>query len=146
MVIFFCTLLIFKINTWSLYSDLGLLQTLTDILCKELGKDDIRLKSKVLSLSYSCDGKSAFENWSVSYASDHDKHSQGLSVDAVIITVSIHIFSTTLFAHLFAFFLQSNRWNIIFNIRNNVWFIYLTLLLLKLMQLDWVDLKEIKQE
>ena len=96
-VILFCALLVFRINTWFLYSDLGLLQTLTDMLCKELGKDDVKLNSKVLSLSYSCDGKSALENWSVSYASDQHKHLQGLSVDAVIMTVSIHIFLETFF-------------------------------------------------
>ncbi|XP_065628517.1 protoporphyrinogen oxidase, mitochondrial isoform X2 [Quercus suber] len=67
----------------------GGMQTLTDMLCKELGKDDVKLNSKVLSLSYSCDGKSALENWSVSYASDHDKHLQGLSVDAVIMTAPL---------------------------------------------------------
>lgn len=67
----------------------GGMQTLTDMLCKELGKDDVKLNSKVLSLSYSCDGKSALENWSVSYASDHDKHLQRLSVDAVIMTAPL---------------------------------------------------------
>ena len=109
-VILCCTLLVFRINTWFLYSDLGLLQTLTDMLCKELGKDDVKLNSKVLSLSYSCDGKSALENWSVSYASDQHKHLQGLSVDAVIMTVSIHIFlETFFFSHLFA-----RPWNMYF--------------------------------
>ncbi|KAM3761212.1 hypothetical protein ACB098_01G250900 [Castanea mollissima] len=71
------------------FSFRGGMQTLTDMLCKELGKDDVKLNSKVLSLSYSCDGKSALENWSVSYASDHDKHLQGLSVDAVIMTAPL---------------------------------------------------------
>lgn len=102
-------------------SDLGLLQTLTDMLCKELGKDDVKLNSKVLSLSYSCDGKSALENWSVSYASDHDKHLQGLCVDAVIMTVSIHIFSETFFSHLFA-----RPWNMYFNILKKKCMIYLS--------------------
>lgn len=76
-----------------MFSDLGLLQMLTDMLCKELGKDDLKLNSKVLSLSYSCDGNSALENWSVTCASDHDKRSQTLSVDAVIMTVSTYLSS-----------------------------------------------------
>lgn len=46
------------------------------------------MKSKVLSLSYSHDGKSALENWSLS-SSNQDKQSQGLSFDAVIMTVGI---------------------------------------------------------
>ncbi|KAH9743605.1 protoporphyrinogen oxidase 2 [Citrus sinensis] len=56
-------------------------KTLTDALCKALGKDEVCLKSKVLSLSYSHDGKSALENWSLS-SSNQDKQSQGLSFDA----------------------------------------------------------------
>lgn len=64
-------------------------QTLTDTLCNQFGKDELKLNSKVLSLSYSHDGKSAFENWSVSSAAKDDKHSQSSSVDAVVMTVSI---------------------------------------------------------
>ncbi|XP_062151594.1 protoporphyrinogen oxidase, mitochondrial isoform X3 [Alnus glutinosa] len=67
----------------------GGMQMLTDMLCKEIGKDDLKLNSKVLSLSYSCDGNSALENWSVTCASDRDKHSQTLSVDAVIMTAPL---------------------------------------------------------
>lgn len=78
------------------------MQTLTDTLCKELGKDDLKLNSKVLSLSYSSDGKSALENWSIICASDSDKHSQALAVDAVIMTVSTHLFST----HVWSMFLE----------------------------------------
>ncbi|KAH9743604.1 protoporphyrinogen oxidase 2 [Citrus sinensis] len=63
-------------------------KTLTDALCKALGKDEVCLKSKVLSLSYSHDGKSALENWSLS-SSNQDKQSQGLSFDAVIMTASL---------------------------------------------------------
>ncbi|KAK9225532.1 hypothetical protein WN943_010574 [Citrus x changshan-huyou] len=63
-------------------------KTLTDALCKALGKDAVCLKSKVLSLSYSHDGKSALENWSLS-SSNQDKQSQGLSFDAVIMTASL---------------------------------------------------------
>lgn len=66
----------------------SLLQTLTDALCKALGKDELSLKSKVLSLTYSHDGKSTLQNWSL-YNSNQDKQSQGLSFDAVIMTVGI---------------------------------------------------------
>ncbi|GAY65555.1 hypothetical protein CUMW_242080 [Citrus unshiu] len=69
------------------FSFLGGMQTLTDALCKALGKDEVCLKSKVLSLSYSHDGKSALENWSLS-SSNQDKQSQGLSFDAVIMTIT----------------------------------------------------------
>lgn len=65
------------------------LQTLTDALCKGLGGAGIKLKSKVLSLSYGAEGKSALEHWSVTYASNNNQNSQGLSFDAVIMTVSI---------------------------------------------------------
>ncbi|KAM0957911.1 hypothetical protein FF1_023276 [Malus domestica] len=67
----------------------GGMQTLTDTLCNQLGKDELKLNSKVLSLSYSHDGKSAFENWSVSSAAKDDKHSQSLSVDAVVMTAPL---------------------------------------------------------
>lgn len=81
----FITLLILFFFTFLFFV---LLQTLTDALCKALGKDAVCLKSKVLSLSYSHDGKSALENWSLS-SSNQDKQSQGLSFDAVIMTVGI---------------------------------------------------------
>ncbi|XWS44034.1 hypothetical protein CRYUN_Cryun15aG0010400 [Craigia yunnanensis] len=71
------------------FSFQGGMQTLTDMLCKELPKDELKLKSKVLSLSYSHDGKSTLENWSLSYASDRDKRSQGSSFDAVIMTAPL---------------------------------------------------------
>uniref|UniRef100_A0A2P2L3V0 Amine oxidase n=1 Tax=Rhizophora mucronata TaxID=61149 RepID=A0A2P2L3V0_RHIMU len=61
------------------------MQTLTDALCKKLGRDELKLESKVLSLSCSPDGK--LENWSISCASNGDKDSQDLSYDAVIMTV-----------------------------------------------------------
>ncbi|OMP05582.1 putative amine oxidase, partial [Corchorus olitorius] len=40
--------------------------TLTDMLANDLSKDELKLKSKVLSLSYGPDGKSTLENWSLS--------------------------------------------------------------------------------
>ncbi|GAV64298.1 Amino_oxidase domain-containing protein [Cephalotus follicularis] len=71
------------------FSFYGGMQTLTDTFCKKLGKDELKLKSKVLSLSYSPEGKSVLENWSVSYASNHDKHSQVSSFDAIIMTAPV---------------------------------------------------------
>nr|XP_048323079.1 protoporphyrinogen oxidase 2-like isoform X2 [Ziziphus jujuba var. spinosa] len=68
------------------FSFKGGMQTLADTLSKEIGVDEIKLNSKVLSLSYCPDGKSARENWSVSFAAKHVNHSQALSVDAVIVT------------------------------------------------------------
>ncbi|XP_057982173.1 protoporphyrinogen oxidase 2 isoform X2 [Malania oleifera] len=65
----------------------GGMQTLTDTLCKELGEDQLKLESEVLSLSYSLDEKSASGNWSVSYACG--KHSQDMPFDAVIMTAPL---------------------------------------------------------
>ncbi|TYH76531.1 hypothetical protein ES332_D04G093400v1 [Gossypium tomentosum] len=71
------------------FSFKGGMQTIADMLCKDLSKDELKLKSKVLSLSYSHEGKSTSENWSLSYASDRDKRSQGSSFDAVIMTAPV---------------------------------------------------------
>ncbi|KAF8378120.1 hypothetical protein HHK36_029457 [Tetracentron sinense] len=71
------------------FSFQGGMQTLTDMLCKELGKDDLKLKSKVLSLSYSPDGNFPLENWSVSYAARHNEPSQDQSFDAIIMTAPL---------------------------------------------------------
>ncbi|KAJ6776907.1 PROTOPORPHYRINOGEN OXIDASE [Salix koriyanagi] len=71
------------------FSFLGGMQTLTDTLCAELGKDGVKLDSKVLSLSYCYDGKSTFENWLISYASKGGKHAQASSYDAVIMTAPL---------------------------------------------------------
>lgn len=77
-------------NDWScdLIQFLPPLQTLTDALCKELGRDELKLQSKVLELCYSCNPS---ENWSVSSAPMHNKQSEKQSFDAVIMTVSIVI-------------------------------------------------------
>ncbi|KAM7259662.1 hypothetical protein ACFE04_015403 [Oxalis oulophora] len=64
------------------------MQTLTDKLCKELDKDELNLNSRVLSLSYSQDGKSAIHNWSISHV-DLGKNSQCSSFDAVIMTAPL---------------------------------------------------------
>ncbi|KAM7266304.1 hypothetical protein ACFE04_004201 [Oxalis oulophora] len=71
------------------FSFLGGMQTLTDMLCKELDKDELNLNSRVLSLSYSQDGKSALHNnWSISHA-DLGKNSQCSFFDAVIMTAPL---------------------------------------------------------
>ncbi|KAM7272426.1 hypothetical protein ACFE04_027089 [Oxalis oulophora] len=63
--------------------------TLTDTLCKELDKDELNLNSRVLSLSYSQDGKSALHNnWSI-YHADLGKNSQCSSFDVVIMMASL---------------------------------------------------------
>ncbi|KAM7273505.1 hypothetical protein ACFE04_028169 [Oxalis oulophora] len=50
-------------------SQLSAKKTLNDTLCKELDKDELNLNSRVLSSSYSQDGKSALHNnWSISHA------------------------------------------------------------------------------
>lgn len=64
------------------------LQTLTNALSAELGKDELNLRSKVLELSCSCNENSPMENWSLSYASSSDSHLKEQSFDAVIMTVS----------------------------------------------------------
>ncbi|XP_061988840.1 protoporphyrinogen oxidase, mitochondrial [Rosa rugosa] len=71
------------------FSFQGGMQTLTDTLCKQLGKHELKLNSKVLSLSYSHDGNTTSENWSVSCVANDDKHSQSSSVDAIILTAPL---------------------------------------------------------
>ncbi|CAI0457538.1 unnamed protein product [Linum tenue] len=69
------------------FSFIGGMQTLTDRLCKEIEKDELKLGSKVLSLAYNCDAKSTPANWSISYASNSDKPSHCSSYNAVVMTV-----------------------------------------------------------
>ncbi|KAG4927240.1 hypothetical protein JHK84_052896 [Glycine max] len=66
------------------FSFQGGMQTLTDTLCKELGKDDLKLNEKVLTLAYGHDGSSSSQNWSITSASNQSTQ----DVDAVIMTVS----------------------------------------------------------
>jgi len=54
-------------------------------LCKELGKDDLKLNEKVLTLAYGHDGSSSSQNWSITSASNQSTQ----DVDAVIMTVSV---------------------------------------------------------
>lgn len=70
------------------FSFLSGLQTLTDTLSKALDNDELKLNSKVLSLSYGHHGQSYVENWSIFCAANNNNHSQDLPVDAVIMTVS----------------------------------------------------------
>ena len=60
------------------------MQTLTDTLCKELGKDDLKLNAKVLTLAYNHDGSSSSQNWSICASGQNTE-----PVDAVIMTVSM---------------------------------------------------------
>ncbi|XP_002509548.2 protoporphyrinogen oxidase 2, chloroplastic/mitochondrial isoform X2 [Ricinus communis] len=71
------------------FSFFGGMQTLTDTLCKALAKDELRLESKVFSLSYNPDSKSAVENWSLSYAFKGAKHLQNSSYDAIVMTAPL---------------------------------------------------------
>ncbi|KAK9120036.1 hypothetical protein Scep_018129 [Stephania cephalantha] len=70
------------------FSFYGGMQTLTDGLCNELG-DDLKLNSKVLSLSYNHDRNTLLDNWSVSYATNHKEYSPKPSFDAVIMTAPL---------------------------------------------------------
>lgn len=62
------------------------------MLCEELGGDNLKLNSKVLSLSCNVDGSSPFSicSWSLSYAANDAKKKalrNDQSFDAVIMTV-----------------------------------------------------------
>ncbi|PIA51255.1 hypothetical protein AQUCO_01100238v1 [Aquilegia coerulea] len=70
------------------FSFQGGMQTLADMICNELG-ENFKMNSKVLSLSCSPDEASAFDNWSVSYATNHQKPSPDQSFDAVIMTAPL---------------------------------------------------------
>ncbi|KAL0344113.1 UNVERIFIED_CONTAM: Protoporphyrinogen oxidase, mitochondrial [Sesamum angustifolium] len=69
------------------FSFLGGMQSLTNALCNELGKDELKLQSKVLELSCSCSENSPLDNWSVSYELDNKKLSCEKSFDALIVTI-----------------------------------------------------------
>ncbi|XP_073310812.1 protoporphyrinogen oxidase, mitochondrial-like isoform X2 [Primulina huaijiensis] len=70
------------------FSFLGGMQTLTDALCDVLDKEELKLQSKVLELSSSCNEHSPLDNWSVSYESDGKKLIDEKSFDALVVTVS----------------------------------------------------------
>ncbi|XP_020523315.1 protoporphyrinogen oxidase, chloroplastic/mitochondrial isoform X2 [Amborella trichopoda] len=74
------------------FSFQGGLQTLTDKLAEELGNENVKLHSKVLSLSYGDGNGDSFSNWSVSYIknqSDQRKLLLKQSFDAVVMTAPI---------------------------------------------------------
>lgn len=76
-----------KSNRRSSFSFLGGMQTLVDTICKQFSKDELKLESKVLSLSYSHKGISASENWSLS--SMTNSTSEDRTYDAVIMTAPL---------------------------------------------------------
>lgn len=122
----------------SLSSGVYLVQTLTDTLCKELDVDQIKLNSKVLSLSYGPEGKSGMENWSVSLASKRKKDSQALSVDAVIMTVSIFTFTINKIIFIFVLI------RVHVSLLSTWWSCFLFIMLS--VQLIWVWKKEMRLE
>uniref|UniRef100_A0A251T6D3 Putative amine oxidase n=1 Tax=Helianthus annuus TaxID=4232 RepID=A0A251T6D3_HELAN len=65
----------------------GKTRTLTDALCKEIGPHELNLQSKVLEMSYNCDGN-AVGNWSICCAPDQNKQFQQ-SFNAVIMTAPL---------------------------------------------------------
>ncbi|KAJ8424533.1 hypothetical protein Cgig2_025750 [Carnegiea gigantea] len=76
-----------KSNRRGSFSFLGGMQTLVDTICKQFSKDELKLESKVLSLSYSHKGISASENWSLS--SMTNSTSEDRTYDAVIMTAPL---------------------------------------------------------
>ncbi|CAA2954018.1 protoporphyrinogen oxidase, mitochondrial [Olea europaea subsp. europaea] len=71
------------------FSFFGGMQTLTNALCNELGKEELQLHSKVLELSCSFGENSPLDNWSVSCEWDQRKHLDEKSFDAVIVTAPL---------------------------------------------------------
>lgn len=69
------------------FSFQGGMQTLVDKICREFGKDELKLQCKVLSLSYSHNGIPSSENWSVSSMSKNIIENQ--PYDAVVMTAPI---------------------------------------------------------
>ncbi|KOM38438.1 hypothetical protein LR48_Vigan03g182000 [Vigna angularis] len=61
------------------------MQTLTDTLCKELGKENLKLNSKVLTLAYGHDESSSSPNWSITCVSNQSTQ----DIDAVIMTAPL---------------------------------------------------------
>ncbi|KAK4483209.1 hypothetical protein RD792_010389 [Penstemon davidsonii] len=78
-----------KKNKRGSFSFLGGMQTLTNALCNELGKDELKLQSKVMELSCGSSENSLLDNWSVSYELDDQKLSCEKSFDALIVTAPL---------------------------------------------------------
>ncbi|CAA0820129.1 Protoporphyrinogen oxidase 2-chloroplastic/mitochondrial [Striga hermonthica] len=71
------------------FSFVGGMQTLTDALSNELGKDELTVRSRVLELSC-CDSKnSPLNKWSVCYELDGIKRTCEKSFDALIVTAPL---------------------------------------------------------
>ncbi|KAG6382951.1 hypothetical protein SASPL_157320 [Salvia splendens] len=64
-------------------------QTLTNALCNELGKDELKLQSKVLEIACSCSEKSPQDSWSISYELNDKRLSSEKSFDALIVTAPL---------------------------------------------------------
>ncbi|XP_042065554.1 protoporphyrinogen oxidase, mitochondrial-like, partial [Salvia splendens] len=71
------------------FSFLGGMQTLTNALCNELGKDELKLQSKVLEIACSCSEKSPQDSWSISYELNDKRLSSEKSFDALIVTAPV---------------------------------------------------------
>lgn len=72
------------------FSFLGGMQTLTDALCTKLGHENLKLGSKVLSLSCDLDGNSPYTTWSISSAANNGNLKElHQSFDAVIMTAPL---------------------------------------------------------
>ncbi|KAL3829502.1 hypothetical protein ACJIZ3_018304 [Penstemon smallii] len=78
-----------KKNKRGSFSFLGGMQTLTNALCNELDKDELKLQSKVLELSCGSSENSLLDNWSVLYELDDQKLSCEKSFDALIVTAPL---------------------------------------------------------
>ncbi|CAM8942069.1 unnamed protein product [Rhodiola kirilowii] len=69
------------------FSFQGGMQRLTDRICQEFSRDELKLQSKVFSLDYDHDDKSAMEKWSLTYSA-YDQQPEPALFDAVIMTGS----------------------------------------------------------
>ncbi|KAG8384934.1 hypothetical protein BUALT_Bualt04G0169800 [Buddleja alternifolia] len=76
-------------NKGASFSFLGGMQTLTNALCKELSKDELKFQTKVLELSCSFSENSPSDKWSVSYELEDRKLSCEKSYDALIVTAPL---------------------------------------------------------
>ncbi|XP_010524268.1 PREDICTED: protoporphyrinogen oxidase 2, chloroplastic/mitochondrial [Tarenaya hassleriana] len=71
------------------FSFKGGMQTLPDTLSRDLSQNELKLDTKVLSLSYAPNGTSGKEKWSLFCASHHEKQTQNFHYDAVIMTAPL---------------------------------------------------------
>lgn len=76
-----------KPNRRASFSFQGGMQTLVDTISKQFGKDELKLESKVLSLSYSHKGISTSESWSVSSLTNTTNENR--AYDAVVMTAPL---------------------------------------------------------